>query len=124
MALFGSKKNNRVLDLTEKYKKQLDAETQQAAVPESASQETQSSEGLGFFGNMASAGVPEPSSDSSVELQEGVEESESGSVDERKKKLAKRFTDMTSQIENLSNQIYHLQQRIEVLERKSGLRIE
>ena len=38
--------------------------------------------------------------------------------EEKKKKLAKRIVDLTDEVENLSNQIYHLQQRIEVLERK------
>ena len=38
--------------------------------------------------------------------------------EEKKKKLAKRIVDLTDDVENLSNQIYHLQQRIEVLERK------
>jgi archaellum component FlaC len=42
-------------------------------------------------------------------------------TEEKKKKLAKRIADMTAQLENISNQIYHLQQRVEVLERKSGL---
>jgi peptidoglycan hydrolase CwlO-like protein len=45
-------------------------------------------------------------------------------IGEKKKKLAKRLMDMTSKVEDLSNQIYHLQQRIEVLERKMGVRIE
>ena len=40
---------------------------------------------------------------------------------EKRKKLAKRLLDMTEKIEDLSNQIYHLQQRIEVLERKSNI---
>ncbi|HJZ18836.1 MAG TPA: hypothetical protein VJ208_01920, partial [Candidatus Nanoarchaeia archaeon] len=42
-------------------------------------------------------------------------------TEDKKKKLAKRLADMTTQIENISNQIYHLSQRVEVLERKSGV---
>ena len=41
--------------------------------------------------------------------------------EEKKKKLAKRIVDLTDDVENLSNQIYHLQQRIEVLERKLNI---
>ncbi len=41
------------------------------------------------------------------------------STDEKKKKLAKRIADMADKIEDLSTQIYHLQQRIEVLEKKT-----
>ncbi len=63
---------------------------------------------------------------SAVETLEGVEESNSDvyGAGERKKRLAKRLIDMTTKIEYLSNPIYHLQQRIEVLERKAGIRIE
>ena len=43
----------------------------------------------------------------------------SGSIDERRKKLAKRIADMTAQIENLSKQISNLNERIQVLEMKS-----
>ncbi len=43
----------------------------------------------------------------------------SGSIEERRRKLAKRIADMLEKIEALSNQIYHLQQRVEVLERKA-----
>ena len=45
-------------------------------------------------------------------------------IEERKKKLAKRLMDITNKMESLSNQIYHLEQRIELLERKAGVRIE
>lgn len=43
------------------------------------------------------------------------------SVEERRKKLTKRIMDMTSKMEELSNQIYHLQQRLEVIERKMNI---
>jgi prefoldin subunit 5 len=116
MALFGLKKKDRVLDLTEKYKKQLDEATQRESNLETSPQQTQSEpQGFNFLGGMASA----------AKTSETNEESNpEGYGDERKKKLAKRLIDMTGKIEDLSNQIYHLQQRIEVLERKSGIRIE
>lgn len=109
MAFFGRKKD-RVLDLTERYKKQLDIETQQAA-----EKTVQENTGFDFFGNMASASQ-QPQTENSDMIEE--------TVAERKRKLAKRLADMTSKIEEISNQIYHLQQRIEVLERKAGVRIE
>ena len=40
---------------------------------------------------------------------------------EKRKKLAKRLMDMTSKIEDLSNQIFHLQERIEILEKKNNV---
>lgn len=42
-------------------------------------------------------------------------------TEEKRKKLAKRLMDLTDKIEDLSNQIYHLQQRVELLERKTGV---
>tara|TARA_Y100000310_G_scaffold253607_1_gene260501 strand:+ start:214 stop:525 length:312 start_codon:yes stop_codon:yes gene_type:complete len=38
--------------------------------------------------------------------------------EEKRKKLAKRLIDITEKLEDLSNQIYHLGQRVEVLEKK------
>jgi len=117
MALFGFKKRDKVLDLTEKYKKQLDEATKQESNLETGPQQNASeSQGFNFLGGMASA-------IKAAESQENTGVEISG-TEERKKKFAKRFMEMTSKIEDLSNQIYHLQQRIEVLERKSGMRIE
>ena len=48
------------------------------------------------------------------------QEQESEDTDERKKRLAKRLVDLTTKIEELSTQVYHLQQRVEVLERKGN----
>ena len=51
------------------------------------------------------------------------ENSESGSTltpEEKRQRLGRRLLDMTNKIEDLSNQIYHLQQRIEVLEKKNS----
>jgi len=44
--------------------------------------------------------------------------------EERRKKLAKRLSDMIQKLEDLSNQIYLLQQRVEVLEKKSNPEVE
>ena len=45
-------------------------------------------------------------------------------TEERRKKLAKRIADMTEKIDDVSNQLYHLQQRVEVLEKKSNPEVE
>lgn len=39
---------------------------------------------------------------------------------EKRKRFAKRLANMTEKIEDLSNQIYHLEQRIEVLEKQKA----
>ena len=107
MALFKRKKDN-VLDLTDRYRKQLDAQTRKAAME--STQQTNAS-GFGFLGDMASA-------------QQLQGENVNDSAEEKRRKLAKRISEMTNKIEEISNQIYHLQQRVEVLERKAGVKIE
>ena len=42
-------------------------------------------------------------------------------LNDKKKKLAKRLMDITDKLEDISNQIYHLQQRLEVIERKMDI---
>ena len=55
--------------------------------------------------------------------QKGSEEPAEDS-NEKKTKLAKRLMDMTDKIEDLSNQIYHLQQRMELIEKKVKINYE
>lgn len=107
------KKKDRVLDLTKRYKKQQEAGSQDTT--ETSSQET-SSAFPSFLADMASASI---GSSSDSETPEYVDVS--AGPDGKKRKLAKRLMDMTTKIEDLSNQIYHLQQRIELLERKTGV---
>ena len=49
------------------------------------------------------------------------ENGEQLSSEEKKKRFVKRIVFLTEKIDDLSNQIYHLQQRVEVLEKKSGV---
>jgi len=111
------KKRDRVIDLTEKYRKEQEVlpENTSAFTPNTQeNQESATDTGIAFLGDLANAatGSSTQSSDSYTDL---------SSTDERKRKLAKRLTDMTEKIEDLSNQIYHLQQRIELLEKKADV---
>lgn len=110
MGLF--KKKRDFIDLTEKYKKQ-----QIENVPARTSSESSQpvSSFAGFFGGDSST-LSESNSSDYVDVT-----SSNDSVNEKRRKLAKRLSDITEKIEDISNQIYHLQQRIEVLERKSGI---
>jgi chromosome segregation ATPase len=114
---FGKKKD--FVDLGKKMKEQQ--ERSQVISPEmqpsSAGTEENVEGGLGFLGNLASSVSSDNSSSESSEEYVDV----SVGVGEKKKRLAKRLVDMTEKIEDLSNQIYHLQQRVEVLEKKSGV---
>ena len=117
MGLFGLNKKDKVIDLGERMRKQQE---QAVEMKEEASskEDSQPASGLGFLSNIASTASSSSDSEDSGEYLDV-----SGGGD-KKKKLAKRLIDMTSKIEDLSNQIYHLQQRIEVLERKSGVSSE
>lgn len=99
MKLFNFKKKN-FIDLTENVsKKELNP---QKETTQEASQDTGA---FGFFSAMASSSQQNSEVDTFLS--------------DKKQKLAKRLMDITDRIENLSNQIYHLQQRVEVLEKKT-----
>jgi len=107
MGLFGfGKRGGDVVDLAEKFRKRKEKEEQMAS---SKSASGSPSGSLAFFGS------PPDSSETDSEV---IDLSVSS---ERKKKLAKRILEITNKLEDLSNQIYHLQQRIEVLERKANI---
>ena len=107
MGLFGFGKKNKVLDLTENYKRQVEKAAQARASQKNSSV----SSGAGPFSFFDSSA--DSSSEDAVDL---------SSPEEKKKKLAKRIMEMTERVEDLSNQIYHLQQRLEVLERKNDIK--
>lgn len=113
MGFFGSKKRD-VIDLTEGYKRNkatTEVQSNSNSTKGKTSQASQDSSGfipLGFF---ADSGAPQKESFSGKSF-------DSGDAQDRKRKLARRLVDMTEKIEDLSNQIYHLQQRLELLERK------
>ena len=107
MGLFGLGKKDKVLDLTDRYRKQQE---KTAEIKQDMQQNQQDvATPFAFFGN---ANTTSSESQGVVDLSAG---------EDKKKKLAKRLVDMTGKLEDLSNQIYHLQQRIEVLEKKSGI---
>jgi predicted ribosome quality control (RQC) complex YloA/Tae2 family protein len=97
-----------VIDLTEGYRRTNDKKVQTKSPVQEKSSDSSGFVPLGFF------------ADSTASQKESFSEKsfDSDDVQERKKKLAKRLVDMTDEIEDLSNQIYHLQQRVELLERR------
>lgn len=124
MGLFGfGKKQDDVIDLGERLKERQEQASQVNTdiEPVSTTGASDSGSALGFLGNMAGASsTTETSSVSSSESDADYAEL-GGSIEQRRQRLAKRLMDMTTKLEDLSNQIYHLQQRIEVLEKKSGI---
>ena len=117
MALFKFRKKANIIDLSEKYRQQREKLQTQSETTPTDTKQSSSAGAFSFLGNLASASDSTPqTSDNYATLGEDAEN--------KRKKLAKRFMDMTTKIEDLSNQIYHLQQRIEVLERKSGVNVD
>ncbi len=108
MSFFGSKKN--VIDLTEGYNWKKGKEARNKSdVSQEKNTDSSGFVPLGFFAN--SDAVPKKDTFSEKSFDEGDPQ-------DKRRKLAKRLVDMTDKIEDLSNQIYHLQQRLELLERK------
>ena len=95
---FGTKRQN-VVDLAESYRQKKEKEA--------AEQAEKKDTGFSFF---------EPDSE-----EISTEPLDSGTAEERRKRLAKRLVDMTNKLDDLSNKIYHLQQRIELLEQKTNI---
>lgn len=104
MGLFGRKKE-RVVDWSERYK------LQEKKVADNKKEEKAPE--MGFLSDMAN-GV---STSDNVSWDNDSSKS-SDYVQDKRQKLTKRLLDMTEKIEDLNNQIYHLKQRIELLEKK------
>lgn len=130
MALFGKK--NKTIDLTERYMKQkeraanLRESAQQARQPQ-REDVSNSANGFGFLAGLASSAQENSQSQSSGYPQPAYQTygsnsqvSDAGDAEEKRKKLAKRLMDITGKLEEISNQIYHLQQRVELLEKKTS----
>jgi len=110
MSFFG-KRREQVVDLTEGYKRQ------QAKVAEKkAEAQNEQKSAFGFFGNFNMDTLSDASSS------ESQPESENLTEDEKRRRLARRFLNITNKLEDLGNQIYHLQQRVDLLEKKVGIK--
>jgi hypothetical protein len=123
MGFFGFGKKKDVLDLTERYKRQQEKISEMegdSSSSVSTDSGASSSGGFGIFGAMASANSSTSSGSDSTSSGGYVDVAGSSGVEDKRKKLVKRIMAMTEKLEDLGNQIYHLQQRIEVLEKKSG----
>jgi hypothetical protein len=127
MGIFKFNKKRDVLDLNERYKKQQEKLAQMNSEINSSNSNSSDSNssygtesGLGFFANMANAANSNKNSDDGYAdlTNSSSEENSFSGFEDKRKKLAKRLMDMTDKLEDLSNQIYHLSQRVEVLEKR------
>jgi len=120
MGFLGFGKNREdVIDLSGYYKKKQENLGKEEGVNSVSSSKLPQEESTDFLSNLAGASsqsskAASNSSSDFVDL--------SGPLEDKRKRFAKRFMDMTNKIEDLNNQIYHLTQRIELLEKKSGVK--
>lgn len=116
MGLF--RKKDKVIDLAERYKSQHMTKP----IPRPQPVASKSPMSLVREGAFSIFGDANPTSTVTSTGSTASDNLEFGSdAEERRKKLAKRLVDMTSRIEDISNQIYHLQQRLDVIERKMNI---
>ena len=115
MGLFGKKKE-KFVDLGASY-------MPDSKMPSSRSRPVRRTENsdLGFVGDMSNSNSTSTSDNISWDNEPAEPQNY---VQEKKQKLAKRFLEMTERIEDLSNQIYHLKQRIELLEKKMKINFD
>jgi hypothetical protein len=119
MGLFG-KRREKFVDLSEGY---MPSRKVHRAVKVQQSTRREENSDLGFVGDMANSSSNSTSNDISWDNEPTQSQNQEytntvGYAQEKKQKLAKRFLDMTEKVEDLSNQVYHLKQRMELIEKK------
>ena len=118
MGLF--RRRAKVVDWTERLTRQKEStdrlrqSMKENAEAEQAPKESSGGSFFNFFGNTT------PSVSTSTESSSSYSNAEDSS-DDRKRKLAKRLSDITIKLEDLSNSIYKIEQRLELIERKMNL---
>ena len=117
MGFFKFGKNRDVVDLGERYRKQQER-MQASDEGKSSSEEEKSQENASPFGFFDMSNATSTNQGQTNDDEEGEVLDLSDTLNTRRRKLTKRILDMTSKMEDLGNQVYHLQQRIEVLEKK------
>jgi len=111
MKLFNKKE--KYVDLSERMRnQQAKIENLKSEIGATKTSESDSNSGGGFFSFFG--GNSNASNVSSETLT-------SETAEEKRRKLSKRLADMTAKMEDLENQIYHLKQQVEVLERKQKI---
>ncbi|MCK9595912.1 hypothetical protein M0R19_01880 [Candidatus Pacearchaeota archaeon] len=109
MGFFGSKK--KIVDWSAGYR------ADKKAAERTSSKTEEPASDLGFLGSFSNANSDNSSSNSDISW-DNESSATVGDYQNKKQKLAKRLLDMTNKMEDMSNQIYHLKQRMEVIEKK------
>lgn len=120
MGLFDFWKKDLVVDLSEKYKKQ------QAQLEEARKEnETSKNQGTGFVPFFNQENANRATNNGSVNnnllpennvIPQNPSESD---LEERRRKLSQKLSEIIARLENLSTQLSDLQQRVEIIERRT-----
>lgn len=116
MGIFGFGKKEDVVDLGERYRRQQEKASEIANEIQESQPEVAPASPFPFFAsdNSSTSSSTVESASDSAEINSALDPAE------RRRRLVRRLKNMTEKMEDLSSQIYRLQQRIEVLERKVG----
>ncbi len=111
MGIFGLNKKEKIIDLSKGYRpvRKIKPTSEELDLTKQVPAQKESAPVFPFFNS------------NQQETYSSSNEEDFSNPEEKRKKLAKRLVDMTNRIEELDNKIYHLQQRLEVLEKKEGL---
>src|SRR3989339_202171 len=118
------KKKGEFVDLGERYRKQqervenISSDMNASRVSETPNVPKTSISPFPFFPGFGANATPVSNSNNEQSLNFNNSALE---PEEKRRRLAKRLADMTAKIEDFENQVYHLKQRIEVLERKNDV---
>ena len=116
MGWFGfGKKEEDIVDLSAKYKRQQERAQQQASVQQQRPHT--------YFESLVENAKKQNIEKQAVQINSPPENT-SEEAEEKKQKLGRRLVEIEIKLDNISNQIYHLQQRVELLEKKTGVKIE
>jgi len=117
MGWFGfGKKEDEVVDLSARYKRQQERVQQQAVQPKKPHT---------YFESLVENAKKQSEQQAEEQaVQINPPENANGELEEKRQKLGKRLVEIETKLDNISNQIYHLTQRVELLEKKTGVRIE
>ncbi len=120
MGIFDFGKKDKVVDLGAYHRKQEEKINHMRQEMQTSSQnQTQPQEsGSGFLGNFFNSSGSTNSEVQTYGSSSSNSYEGSDSLEEKRRKLAQRIAQMTDKLEEVSNQLYHLQQRVEVIEQR------
>ncbi|MBI2042864.1 hypothetical protein HYT25_00555 [Candidatus Pacearchaeota archaeon] len=115
MGFFGFGKKDRIIDLSEKYRRQREKQAINNSKTQPTKIETKSPATSGMFGMFDSQNITNQPAPASNEI------SSEESPEEKRKRFMKKFSEMTERLDTMSTSLYHLSQRVELLEKKLNL---